>query len=69
MLRFKLERAFSYIRAIPLQRNLQQNRFSSTMASAQPINTTNRLQALRSLMIKPEYNVSALVIPTVDQRK
>jgi len=37
------------------------------MVGTQPINTTHRLQALRDLMTKPGYNVSALVIPTDDQ--
>ncbi|KAH8102236.1 Creatinase/aminopeptidase [Cristinia sonorae] len=39
-------------------------RYSSAMA---PVNTTDRLKVLRDLMAKPEYDVSAIVIPTDDQ--
>ncbi|TCD61176.1 hypothetical protein EIP91_008820 [Steccherinum ochraceum] len=34
-----------------------------------PVDTTQRLKALRKLMVDPECNLSALVIPTDDQRK
>ncbi|KAI0674634.1 Creatinase/aminopeptidase [Trametes maxima] len=38
------------------------------MSAHATVNTTQRLQALRELMAKPEYNVQALIIPTEDQR-
>ncbi|PIL27805.1 hypothetical protein GSI_10959 [Ganoderma sinense ZZ0214-1] len=39
------------------------------MAAHATVNTSSRLQALRELMEKPEYNVQAVVVPTEDQRK
>ncbi|KAI0646631.1 Creatinase/aminopeptidase [Trametes meyenii] len=42
-------------------------RFGSTMSAHATVNTTQRLQALRELMAKPEYNVQALIVPTEDQ--
>ena len=44
-------------------------RFFASMAALTTVNTSARLQALRELMEKPEYNVQALVMPTEDQRK
>ncbi|EIW51638.1 Creatinase/aminopeptidase [Trametes versicolor FP-101664 SS1] len=37
------------------------------MSALATVDTTQRLQALRKLMAKPEYNVQAVVIPTEDQ--
>lgn len=36
--------------------------------AAQTVDTTKRLEALRTLMAKPEHNVTAIVIPSEDQR-
>uniref|UniRef100_A0A5K1K3G7 Peptidase M24 domain-containing protein n=1 Tax=Ganoderma boninense TaxID=34458 RepID=A0A5K1K3G7_9APHY len=44
-------------------------RFFASMAAHATVNTSARLQALRELMEKPEYNVQAVVVPTEDQRK
>ena len=44
-------------------------RFFASMAAHATVNTSSRLQALRKLMEKPEYNVQAVVVPTEDQRK
>lgn len=44
-------------------------RFCGTMSALATVDTTQRLQALRKLMAKPEYNVQAVVIPTEDQRE
>lgn len=37
--------------------------------ATQTVNTSERLQALRQLMSKPDYNVAAVVVPSEDQRK
>ena len=37
--------------------------------ATQTVNTSERLQVLRQLMSKPEYNVAAIVVPSEDQRK
>ncbi|KAI0371389.1 Creatinase/aminopeptidase [Pilatotrama ljubarskyi] len=37
------------------------------MSAHATVDTTQRLQALREIMAKPEYNVQAVVIPTEDQ--
>ncbi|KAI0691006.1 Creatinase/aminopeptidase [Cerioporus squamosus] len=37
------------------------------MAAHATVDTSSRLQALRELMAKPEYNVQAFVVPTEDQ--
>ncbi|TFY59111.1 hypothetical protein EVJ58_g5989 [Rhodofomes roseus] len=37
--------------------------------ATQAVNTSERLQALRKLMSKPDYNVAAVVVPSEDQRK
>ncbi|KAI1789426.1 Creatinase/aminopeptidase [Ganoderma leucocontextum] len=42
-------------------------RFFASMAAHATVNTSSRLQALRELMEKPEYNVQAVVVPTEDQ--
>ena len=39
------------------------------MAAHATVDTSSRLQALRKLMAKPEFNVQAFVVPTEDQRK
>ncbi|OJT08304.1 hypothetical protein TRAPUB_843 [Trametes pubescens] len=44
-------------------------RFCGTMSALATVDTTQRLQALRELMAKPEYNVQVVVIPTEDQRE
>lgn len=44
-------------------------RFCGTMSALATVDTTQRLQALRELMAKPEYNIQAVVIPTEDQRE
>ena len=62
-----LVRTFSAFFRSPI--SLSAARYSSTMVGSHPVATTDRLRALRDLMAKPEYNVSALVIPTDDQRK
>ncbi|KZT10210.1 Creatinase/aminopeptidase [Laetiporus sulphureus 93-53] len=36
-------------------------------AASHTVDTTNRLQALRALMVQPDYNVDAVVIPSEDQ--
>ncbi|KAI0727485.1 Creatinase/aminopeptidase [Fomitopsis betulina] len=36
--------------------------------ATQTVNTSERLQALRQLMSKPDYNVAAVVVPSEDQR-
>lgn len=36
--------------------------------TAQTVDTSKRLEALRTLMAKPENNVTAMVIPSEDQR-
>ncbi|OBZ77612.1 putative Xaa-Pro aminopeptidase P [Grifola frondosa] len=43
--------------------------FLTTMGvpAAQTVDTTKRLQALRELMVNPEYNVQAVVVPSEDQ--
>ncbi|KAM5541777.1 hypothetical protein V8D89_004506 [Ganoderma adspersum] len=42
-------------------------RFFASMAAHATVNTSSRLQALRELMEKAEYNVQAVVVPTEDQ--
>ncbi|KAI0765194.1 Creatinase/aminopeptidase [Fomes fomentarius] len=39
----------------------------ATMAAHATVDTSSRLGALRELMVRPEYNVQAVVIPTEDQ--
>ncbi len=39
------------------------------MAAHATVDTSSRLGALREFMVRPEYNVQAVVIPTEDQRK
>ena len=48
---------------------LSVRRYSTTMAAHATVDTSSRLEALRELMAKPEYNVQAVVVPTEDQRK
>ena len=50
-------------------RTLRLRRPYASMAAHATVNTTARLQALRELMAKPEYDVQAVVVPTEDQRK
>ncbi|EJF63579.1 Creatinase/aminopeptidase [Dichomitus squalens LYAD-421 SS1] len=48
-------------------RKLRLRRSYASMAAHATVNTTARLQALRELMAKPEYDVQAVVVPSEDQ--
>ena len=55
----------SYLSVIKVRTSLL-----STMGAPalQKVDTTNRLESLRKLMKEPEYDVTAYVIPSEDQR-